>query len=240
MKKTLLTLTTLFLGLHLFTIDTGAQMQSTNYRITTTVVSGGGGPMSSASFQANGTIGQPTPIMEDGMDPFSNNYGLLPGFWYTLPVSGDGPIIDDIVFDGCISELCTSTVAVTATDPAGGNLAYVWTAEDGGAIIGSGDTVDFDPPNASLPPACLPFRVTVAVTSDVSGSTTEQTVDITVKLGGDANSDGVVNILDKVAVRNAFGSSGPNPADVNCDNVVNILDKVIVRNQFGQSGCACP
>ena len=108
------------------------------------------------------------------------------------------------------------------------------------AIIGSGDTVDFDPPNASLPPACLPFRVTVAVTSDVSGLTTEQTVDITVKLGGDANGDGVVNILDKVAVRNAFGSSGPNPADVNCDNVVNILDKVIVRNQFGQSGCACP
>ena len=109
-------------------------MQSANYRITTTVVSGGGGPMSSASFQANGTIGQPTPIMEDGMDPFSNNYGLLPGFWYTLPVSGDGPIIDDIVFDGCISELCTSTVAGDwPRIRPGGNLSYVWTAEDGGS-----------------------------------------------------------------------------------------------------------
>ena len=142
--------------------------------------------------------------------------------------------------EGCISELCESTIEVTATDPAGGTLSYAWTALDGGSIVGAGDTVDFDPPNASLPPACLPFRVTVAVTSDVSGLTSEQTVDITVKLAGDANGDGVVNILDKVAVRNAFGSTGANPADVNCDNVVNIIDKVIIRNQFGQSGCACP
>ena len=57
-----------------------------------------------------------------------------------------------------------------------------------------------------------------------------------------ADIDGVVNILDKVAVRNDFGTSGPpgwNPADVNWDGVVNILDKVVVRNEFGQSGCAC-
>jgi hypothetical protein len=82
--------------------------------------------------------------------------------------------------------------------------------------------------------------VTVAVTSDVSGLTTEQTVDIMVKLAGDVNGNGVVNIIDKVMVRNAFGSSGPNPADVDCSGVVNIIDKVIIRNQFGQTGCACP
>lgn len=152
---------------------------------------------------------------------------------------GDKPIIDDIVIDGCISELCKASIEVTATDPAGGNLSYVWTTDDGGSIIGSGNTVDFDPPNASLPPACLPFRVTVAVTSDESDLTTEQTMNVMVKLAGDANSDGVVNILDKVMVRNAFGSSGENSADVNCDNVVNILDKVVVRNQFGQAGCQC-
>jgi hypothetical protein len=240
MKKTLFTLLALLLVPSLFPVESGAQMQSANYRITTTVVSGGGGSMNSTSFQINGTLGQPTPIMEDGMDPFSDNYSLLPGFWYTLTSGGEEPIIDDIVFDGCISDLCESTIAVTAHDPAGGNLSYAWTAEDGGTILGAGDTVDFDPPNASLPPACLPFRVTVAVTSDVSGLTTEQTVDILVKLAGDADGNGVVNIIDKVMVRNAFGSSSSQPADVNCDNVVNILDKVIVRNQFGQSGCACP
>ena len=65
---------------------------------------------------------------------------------------------------------------------------------------------------------------------------------ICVKFPGDATGDGVVNILDKVAVRNAFGQSGPDgwiDADVNCDGVVNILDKVTVRNAFGQSGIDC-
>ena len=33
-------------------------MSSANYRITTTVVSGGGGPMDSTSFQINATLGQ--------------------------------------------------------------------------------------------------------------------------------------------------------------------------------------
>jgi len=66
---------------------------------------------------------------------------------------------------------------------------------------------------------------------------------ICVKIAGDANGDGVVNILDKVLVRNHFGESGPPGwigADVNCDGVVNILDKVVVRNEFGKSGAGCP
>ena len=57
-----------------------AGMSSASYRIPTTVMSGGGGPMASASYRLNSTAGQPTPIMEDGMDPFSASYGLLPGF----------------------------------------------------------------------------------------------------------------------------------------------------------------
>ena len=61
---------------------------------------------------------------------------------------------------------------------------------------------------------------------------------------GDANGDGVVNVLDKVLVRNHFGKSSETgwwfDADVNCDGVVNVLDKVIVRNQFGLSSCNEP
>jgi hypothetical protein len=56
-------------------------MSSTNYRIPTTVMSGGGTSMGSTNFQMNSTLGQPTPIMEQGMDPYSDHYGLLPGFW---------------------------------------------------------------------------------------------------------------------------------------------------------------
>lgn len=159
---------------------------------------------------------------------------------YTLDIDvicAEPPIIDDISVDGCISERCNSDISVAATAPCGGSLTYVWTPLDGGTIVGSGTDVTFDPPDSGPHPC--PYRVNVAVISDSGGLNAEATIGIQVKLAGDANGDGVVNILDKVMVRNAFGSTGYNLADVNCDNVVNILDKVIVRNQFGQSGCAC-
>lgn len=47
----------------------------------------------------------------------------------------------------------------------------------------------------------------------------------------DINGDGIVNILDLVAVANGFGTDTP---DVNADGVVNILDLVAVANAFGQ------
>ena len=45
----------------------------------------------------------------------------------------------------------------------------------------------------------------------------------------DVNGDGIVNILDLVAVANAFGEAEP---DLNGDGVVNIQDLVIVANAF--------
>ena len=47
----------------------------------------------------------------------------------------------------------------------------------------------------------------------------------------DVNGDGIVNILDLVAVANAFGEDVP---DVNGDGIVNVLDLVQVANQFGE------
>ena len=49
------------------------------------------------------------------------------------------------------------------------------------------------------------------------------------EVNADVNGDGVVNILDLVAVANAFGEAEP---DLNGDGVVNILDLVIVANAF--------
>ncbi len=60
-----------------------AQMSSANYRIPTTVMSGGGGPMGSANFQINGTLGQPSPLIDPLDPPWSTHYDLLSGFWYT-------------------------------------------------------------------------------------------------------------------------------------------------------------
>ena len=45
----------------------------------------------------------------------------------------------------------------------------------------------------------------------------------------DVNNDGIVNILDLVAVANAFGKEAP---DVNGDGTVNVLDLVAVANAF--------
>lgn len=58
-----------------------------------------------------------------------------------------------------------------------------------------------------------------------------------VNLLGDVNTDNVVNILDLIQARNAFGTTpsgaGWNQnADVNLDNSIDILDLIIIRNNF--------
>ncbi len=45
----------------------------------------------------------------------------------------------------------------------------------------------------------------------------------------DVNRDGIVNILDLVAVANALGKDNP---DLKGDGIVNILDLVLVANAF--------
>jgi hypothetical protein len=45
--------------------------------------------------------------------------------------------------------------------------------------------------------------------------------------------DGQVNIDDLLAVINAWGASGANPADINHDNVVNIDDLLAVISSWG-------
>ena len=40
--------------------------------------------MSSPSFHMSGTVGQPSPLMDQADPPYSTNYDLYPGFWYTL------------------------------------------------------------------------------------------------------------------------------------------------------------
>jgi len=76
------------LGFFIFgvALTTFAGMESDNYRIPTSVFSGGGAPSGSTNYQTNSTLGQPSPLMDPSDPPFSPNYNLEPGFWYTVKV----------------------------------------------------------------------------------------------------------------------------------------------------------
>ena len=72
----------------------GGQMQSTDYRITTSAMSGGGGPMASDNYNMESTLGQSSPLMNPADPPWSPNYDLFPGLWYTLATAI--PVCDGI------------------------------------------------------------------------------------------------------------------------------------------------
>ncbi len=61
-----------------------AEISSTNFRIPMSVLSGGGGYTSSTNFQSENTLAQPAPLIDIQDPPFSDNYDLYPGFWYTI------------------------------------------------------------------------------------------------------------------------------------------------------------
>ena len=84
MKRNLLLIPVMIGFLTILVMPAAADMSSTNFRIVATVISSGGGSISSANFQTPGTVGQPAPLMEPLDPPFSDNYDLYPGFWYTL------------------------------------------------------------------------------------------------------------------------------------------------------------
>ena len=65
-------------------IAANAKMQSNTYRIPTSVLSGGGAPMSSPIYKTNFVLAQPSPLMDTQDPPFSDNYDLYPGYWYTI------------------------------------------------------------------------------------------------------------------------------------------------------------
>ena len=143
------------------------------------------------------------------------------------------PEIDSVTYDLHVPKGDSANIAVVATDPCGGGLEYKWDALDGGTIVGDGHDVSFIMP---VEDRFCPYRVRVAVISEDTRIGSTSIIKIYNRCPGDGNEDRVVNILDKVLVRNAFGQVGDPgwiSADVNCDGTVNILDKVQVRNSFG-------
>ena len=80
--------TILLLGFFIFgvALNAFAEMQSENYQIPTSVFSGRGALTDSTNYQTDSTLGQSSPLMSPSDPPSSSNYGLGPGFWYTVQV----------------------------------------------------------------------------------------------------------------------------------------------------------
>jgi hypothetical protein len=216
----------------------GEDSSSPNFSIEIDVFSGGGGDGLSDNYGLFSLLGQPSAIGTSSSDSYRN----YAGFIWAVTVYTGSPVIDNIAFKECISELCTSPIQAVASDPCGGTLTYTWEALDGGTIIGSGPNVVFDPPAISPGYPC-PHRVKITVTSSKTGLSTSQTIGIYVKISGDINGDGKVNPTDLLLLRKKLGWSGDPgsiPEDINCDGLVNPTDLLILRKTLGLDwGCVC-
>ena len=73
-----------------------AAMESASYKIPSTVLSGGGSPMSSASYNGNSTLGQPSPLMNPSNPPTSTSYDNYPGFWYGALIASAPPTLIEL------------------------------------------------------------------------------------------------------------------------------------------------
>jgi phage anti-repressor protein len=93
MKKKMLCGVCILLFISGFACVAFASMGSQNFRISTSVISGGGAAMSSENFQMNSTLGQSSPLMPPDAPPGSENFGLSPGFWYTIVLSGERTVV---------------------------------------------------------------------------------------------------------------------------------------------------
>lgn len=70
--------------------NTHAQMVNTIFKITSSVLSGGGNFMPSENYQLVSTSGQPTPTGNNS----SAGFILDAGFWYTMLVTAVGDVYD--------------------------------------------------------------------------------------------------------------------------------------------------
>ncbi len=66
-------------------VNAQAAMSSANYQVTSSVLAGGGGSMTSGSYQNTATIAQPSPL-EVSEHALSPSYHLYPGFWHTVSI----------------------------------------------------------------------------------------------------------------------------------------------------------
>ena len=116
----------------LFVSTVNAEMFSTNFRITSSVISGGGNVMSSTNHILVSTLGQPTSIGKSS----SINYGLDAGFLYTILLDTVGDVNGDGVVN--LKDVIAALQVVTGQSP----VTIIEEADaDGDGKIGVGEAI---------------------------------------------------------------------------------------------------
>ena len=119
MVKVRILLSILVPVLCLFASTSSADMSSSSFRISTTVMSSGGNMMTSDSFSMVSTLGQSSPQGNAG----SGNFKIDAGFWYTLLVS----IVGDVNGDGAVN---LKDVIVTLQVMTGQTVEHIYLEAD--------------------------------------------------------------------------------------------------------------
>lgn len=118
-----------------------------------------------------------------------------------------------------------------SNDPDGAVISYYWEFGDGTNGTGTAPKHTYSKYrwNGST---YLPLIVNLTVT-DNSGLTNSTSQKVIIWIAGDANGDGIVNIIDAALIGLNWGSAEPCP-DLNNDGKVNIIDAAIIGLNWGR------
>lgn len=170
--------------------------------------------------------------------------GLLPSSYWAIWEADVPPLIAYQPQNASV--LCEGTASFSVT-PVSSSIAPVFQWQHEGSPLTDGPQ-----PNGAVISGANTSTLTIqnagnanagdyeAVLSNPCGTTTSAAAALEVfgcpLCPADVNGDGSVNVIDLLAVINAWNATGPNPADVNGDGVVNVSDLLAVINAWG----ACP
>jgi hypothetical protein len=151
----------------------------------------------------------------------------------TCTVTNEGETSESFVLNIYYNSTLLTTVNVTSLAPStNATITVTWNTT---AI-----KPDYYQLSAQIPP--LPYETHISDNNITDGI-------VMVKIPGDINGDGTVDIYDALLAAAAFGSHGPNydyagepaspnwnpAADLNGDNIIDIYDIIILAAHFGQS-----
>lgn len=134
--------------------------------------------------------------------------------------------------ESCIDQKVTFN-ASSSYDPDGYIVSYTWDFGDGNT------TTLIDPVITHNYAAVGTYNVTLTVT-DNDGLNHSAKNNLTIRILGDLNGDGIVNVRDVAMVARVFGTSKGEPdynpsADLDQNGTISISDVAIVAQNFGRS-----